>query len=173
MPAVSKRRKLTKPERDFAEHYLVHGSALEAQRHAYPSSKATDTTRSRRAHEILNRSRVAAYLAGMRKKSTSKAVMTRQRALELLTEIGEGRVPTYLTPDGEIDEAKVAAGGADVEEFTKAVTHTDRSTTTRTKVKVRNPVQAIERLAKMQGWDKPDQLQVEGVTFNLQMGDDE
>ena len=37
-------------------------------------------------------------------------------------------------------------------------------------IKLRDPIRAIERLAKMLGWDAPDKLEVAGVTFNLNLG---
>ena len=41
------------------------------------------------------------------------------------------------------------------------------------KLKIRDPIRAIERIAHMCGWDKQGPLVSEGVSIYLHMGDDE
>lgn len=109
---------MTERQRIFAREYVACGVGSEAYRRAYPRSKAwTALSVEKRASRVL--AHVLPLVAELRAKATSAKVMTKQRALEMVT---------TLADTSDADPRVVLA--------------------------------AVERLAKMQGWDKPQQVEV-------------
>jgi len=94
--------------------------------------------------------------------------MSREEALEIAANIARGKLSDYLDKDGHIDPAKVVACGPDLDEYTE---DTVGAMAVRRKVKLGNRLAAIDRTAKMCGWDKQAVLSGEGITITLNMGE--
>ena len=160
---------LTAKQQAAADHFIVHGDVGAAYRSAYSTGRMKDTTIAARATEVFKHPKVVAYVDAAKKAATSKAVMTRQEALEILSEIGRGKLSDFINENGEIDKEAVSKAGYSLEEFSIAAgKYGDNK-----KVKVRNPIQAIERLSKMLGWDKQAELDIGGVTFHINLKGEE
>jgi len=107
-------------------------------------------------------------VAELREEAARACALTREQALDILARIARGEVARYLDEHGRVDPRAVkATGGPDVE----AVEQYDGPESQTRKVKIRSPVQAIERLARMCGWDKQGPLDGQGITINLNIGE--
>ena len=159
------RAKLTIKEQAAADHFIVHGNKAGAYRASYSTTNMKPSTIERRSLEVFSRPQVQAYVDAAKKAATSKAVLTRQEALEILSDIARGKLADFFTEDGVIDLTAIAASGYSLEEFSVAVGKFGDTT----KIKVRNPIQAIERLSKMLGWDQAQKIELEGCTFDINL----
>ena len=156
-----KKRTLSKKQENFCLAMLTAKSAREAYMSSY---NCTPRDASANASRLLAQPHIAARLQELRDRAATEQVMKRREGLVVLSEIGRSRLTDYLNPDGSIDIQKAATGGPEIEELQQIVTARGRHV----KLKIRDPVKAIERLAKLSGWDK--QTVPEGVTFNLHLG---
>ncbi|MDA3872406.1 MAG: terminase small subunit [Kiritimatiellae bacterium] len=154
---------LTGKEKIAADHYVAHGNKSDAYRAGYATAKMKALTVNRRAVEIFARPHVKAYVETLQAQAQTAAILTRQRALEILTDIAEGRISEFIQENGEIDTAAVSRSGHTIESFRQAVTE---GGTTRS-IKVRDPITAIDRIAKLEGWDKQQDDGDKGVNFTF------
>ncbi len=166
---MSKRRnaggkKLTQKQEAFCLAYLETGNASEAYRRSYNAERMSPPTIWRKACELMSNGKVKARIAELTAKATTAAVMTRQEALERLSTVartdladlvefseytlgedGEGKPiiqAAWRVKDSVMqDRAKLAA----IAELTAGRDGI--------RVKTHNPIQAIQQLAKMQGWE--------------------
>lgn len=144
--------------------YLKTGNASEAYRQAYDASNMKPESVNRKAKDVLDNVKITSRLAELNEKAVTDAVMTRQEALERLTnfartdlsglvefgtfEVGhDGRGNPVIQSVWKIkdsvlqDPAKMAA----IAELTAGRDGI--------KIKTHSPLQAIQQLAKMQGWE--------------------
>lgn len=158
---------LTPKQESFCLAYLETGNASEAYRLAYAAGKMKPETINRTAKELLDNPKIAARLEELTKAATSKAVMTRQRALERLSLIAETSITDILEfdqqeldgPDGPVRETiwrmKDSAEIPDIAAATiKSVTMTKFGP----KIEMYDRLSAIQQLAKMQGWESAQKL---------------
>jgi len=138
----------------------------EAYAYAYDCSKMKRNVICQRAWELFQLPHVAAYAKKLRDEVMSKSCLSRREALEILASIARGKLAAYLEKNGDINSSKLVESGADLEEV--AIAHSRYGTSR--KVRIRNPIQAIERIAKMCGWDKQGTLELDGVSINLNLG---
>ena len=138
----------------------------EAYAYAYDCSKMKRNVICQRAWELFQLPHVAAYAKKLRDEVMSKSCLSRREALEILASIARGTLAAYLEKNGDINSSKLVESGADLEEV--AIAHTKYGINR--KIKARNPIQAIERIAKMCGWDKQGTLELDGVSINLNLG---
>lgn len=156
--------KLTPKQEKFCLVYLKTGNASEAYRQAYDASNMKPESVNRKAKDVLDNVKITSRLAELNEKAVTDAVMTRQEALERLTnfartdlsglvefgtfEVGhDGRGNPVIQSVWKIkdsvlqDPAKMAA----IAELTAGRDGI--------KIKTHSPLQAIQQLAKMQGWE--------------------
>lgn len=100
------RMNMTPKQIAFCQAYLETGDASEAWRRSYDASKSNKNSVNRRGHEMLQHSKVIAYLAEER-----AHIMARHRIT----------VDDLLS---ELEEARTAALGADTVQSSAAVTAT-------------------------------------------------
>ena len=154
---------LTPKQENFCLKYLKYGNASEAYRQSYNASRMTDKQIWEEASKLLKHHKVSQRLEELNSKAVSNAVMTRQEALERLSgfartdlaDLVEFGSYEIISADGETaiqstwrikdsiaqDPAKMAA----ISELA--------ATKDGIKIKTHSPLQAIQQLAKMQGWD--------------------
>lgn len=82
-----------------------------------------------------------------------------------MSDIACGKLSDFLDDKGEVDPAKIANAGYSLEAYDYISGDRD----SQCKVKIRNPIQAIERLSKLLGWDEPEKVDHGGVIFNLNL----
>lgn len=158
---------LTPKQESFCLAYLETGNASEAYRRSYRADKMKPESINRTAKALLDNVKIAARLEELTKAATSKAVMTRQRALERLSLIAETSITDILEfdqqeldgPDGPVRETiwrmKDSAEIPDIAAATiKSVTMTKFGP----KIEMYDRLSAIQQLAKMQGWESAQKL---------------
>lgn len=180
---------LTPKQERFCLAYLETGNASEAYRRAYSAENMKPESIAVAASRVLSNAKVALRLAELRGRSESAAVMGRQEALERLSmvartsladlvefgsyELGEdenGRPivqAAWRIKDSALQDPKQLAAIAELSASKDGI-----------KIKTHSPLQAIQQLAKMQGWDRPDldldmeakRLAVEKLRKELQGG---
>lgn len=163
---------LTQKQEAFCLAYIETGNASEAYRRAYNAANMKPETVNRKAKELLDNGKIAARLKELNEKAVSAAVMTRQEALERLSrfaridladlvEFGEHELgdedgrpviqATWRIKDSAMqDPAKMAA----IAELTAGRDGI--------KIKTHSPLQAIQQLAKMQGWESATKHELTG-----------
>jgi len=159
---------LTPRQAAAVRHFLTHGCMTAAYRHAYSTANMKPATVNRRAIDLFQKPAVAARVEQLRAQTEERAALSRHEALGILAEIARGTVAHFLDADGSLDISKVVSSGSEVQEFTE---DTIGTATVRRRVKLASPLQAIERTAKMCGWDKQAALGDGQIVINLNMGD--
>ena len=159
-------KKLTIKQQKAAKKFLECGNMTEAYEYAYDCSRCTRKSIGQRGWELMHLPHVAAYVKKLRDQAMSKSCLSRREALEILASIARGKLAAYLKKNGDINALKLVESGADLEEV--AVAHTKYGINR--KIKARNPIQAIERIAKLCGWDKQGTLELDGISINLNLG---
>lgn len=154
---------LTPKQEAFCLSYLKTGNASEAYRQAYSAENMKPESVNRKAKDVLDNVKIRARLEELNAGAVSDAVMTRREALERLSsfartdladlvefgsyEIGEQDGQRIIQASWKIkdsvlqDPAKMAA----IAELA--------ATKDGIKIKTHSPLQAIQQLAKMQGWE--------------------
>ena len=159
---------LTPKQAKAVAHFVEHGDMSAAYRHAYNAERMKLATINRNAFDLFQVPPVAARVQALREDMAQASKLTREEALEILAKIARANLTDYLDASGEIDPKKLPLGGPDLEQI--AITESEMGVAR--KLKVRNPIQAIERIARMCGWDKQLGLDSDGITINLNLGDD-
>lgn len=138
----------------FVEEFLRDFNAKRAAiRAGWSESWATQY-----AARLLKRRKVQAMLAETRAAAQSKAVLSLQEAMEILTAIARANLKDYLTQHGDIDMANLRdKAGPALAELVKNYKEG------KVALKLRDPIAAIERIAKLMGWDKPQEVNLRGA----------
>jgi hypothetical protein len=87
---TERKRNLTPKQERFALEYFKTGNASEAYRIAYDSENMAPETINRKALEVLENGMIAARVEHLRAKAETKAILSRDRAMEILANIAEG-----------------------------------------------------------------------------------
>lgn len=98
--------------------------------------------------------------------ATSASIMEYAEACELLTSMARGHVGHYMGAEGEIDHAAILQHHPAAVQAVDTATALDEdgNRTRITKLRLCDRVRALERLAKLRGWDQPARVQTEDVT---------
>jgi phage terminase small subunit len=86
---MAAKRHLTPKQERFALEYFKTGNASEAYRIAYDCQKMKPESINRKALVELDKGMIRARVEQLRNKAETKAVLTKERALEILAEIAE------------------------------------------------------------------------------------
>lgn len=165
---------LTAKQEAFCIAYLDTGNATEAYRRAYNSEKMKATSMSANAGKLMADTRIALRIEQLKTMARTKAVMTRQEALERLSRIGRTSLADLIewrTADlGEDDDGNavrqtgwhikdsVAQDPQKMELIAELSTGRDG-----VKIKTHSQLQAIQQLAKMEGWESAAKHEVTGA----------
>lgn len=158
---------LTPKQEAFCLAYLETGNASEAYRRAYSAANMKPATIAVKASELLANGKITVRLKELNASAVSSAVMTRQEAMERLStfartdladlvefgsyELGEDDSgnpiiqAAWKIRDSVLQDPKQLAAIAELSATRDGI-----------KIKTHSPLQAIQQLAKMQGWDRPD-----------------
>ncbi len=165
--------KLTPKQERFCLEYLKCGNASEAYRLAYNTEKMKPESVNRKAKELIDNGKIAARLAELNSKAVTDAVMTRQEALERLSrfartdladlvefgsyEMGEDETgrpiiqAAWKIRDSVLQDPEKLAAIAELAATKDGI-----------KIKTHSPLQAIQQLAKMQGWESAQKHELSG-----------
>lgn len=163
---------LTQKQEAFCIAYLKTGNASDAYRQAYNAENMSITCVRVKACELMNNPKISARLQELNSWAVTDAVMTRQEALERLSnfartdladlvefgsyEIGEqdGQPiiqAAWKIKDSALQDPQKMAVISELEVTKKGI-----------KIKTHSPLQAIQQLAKMQGWDSASKHELSG-----------
>lgn len=163
---------LTAKQEAFALAYLQTGNASEAYRRAYNAENMKPETVNKRACELMANGAITGRLAELNAAAVSAAVMTRQEALERLsvfarTDLADlvefGSYELGQDDSGQpIVQASWHIRDSVLQDPKKLAAISELSATKDgIKIKTHSPLQAIQQLAKLQGWDVHE-LDLEG-----------
>lgn len=156
--------KLTQRQEAFCIAYLKTGNASEAYRQAYSTKNMKPGSINVNASKLLANTKVALRLKELNSKAVTAAVMTRQEALERLSGIARTDLADLLefgTHElGSDDDGnpiiqttwKVKDSAMQDPEKLSAIAELT-SGRDGIKIKTHSPLQAMQQLAKMQGWE--------------------
>lgn len=155
---------------DCGRYYLAYQRAKQGM-DEYVTKESAQSA----ASGIFNNPNVKEFIEEMNKSVISNAIMCKTEALELLSEIGRARM-------SDVADFKTVVIGRDEEtgeEIKQAVwTFKDSDATAEAskssiaeltsskdglKIKLHNPLHAIQQLAKIQGWEAPKVIEQTGV----------
>jgi phage terminase small subunit len=165
---------LTPKQEAFCLAYLETGNASEAYRRAYSAQNMKPESVAVAASRALSNAKVALRVSELRERSQTAAVMSRQEALERLTRIGRTSLSDLIdwrTVDLGADEngspiqqtAWALKDSVAQDPGSLALISELSATKDGFKIKTHSQVQAIQQLAKMQGWD------VQGLETDLEL----
>ena len=169
------RVRLTAKQERFCLAYLKTGNASEAYRLAYEPKKMTDKSVNEKASQMLAMVKIRSRLDELNSKAVTDAVMTRQEALERLSKFARADLTdlvefgTYEV--GEVDGQPVIQSTWKIRDSvlqdpeSLAPISELNASKDGIKIKTHSPLQALQQLAKMQGWEsaqKHDHISSDG-----------
>ena len=155
---------LTHRQQDAIAHYLAHGNASAAYASAYSTDTLSRTELGQVSSRFFRQPHILAAINEARAAAAKPLHMQRDEALSILAQIARGQVADYLDDDGRVDpRALKALGGPAVESLEQESTKGRQ----RAVLKLRDPIRAIERIARLMGWDEPERHAVGQVTVTL------
>ena len=165
--------KLTQKQEMFCVEYIATGNASESYRRAYQPKRMTNKSINEKASQMLAMVKIRSRIEGLNSKAVSAAVMTRQEALERLSgiartdladlvefgthELGEDTdgkpviQATWHIKDSALQDPEKLAAIAELTAGRDGI-----------KIKTHSPLQAIQQLAKMQGWESATKHEISG-----------
>lgn len=157
------RARLTAKQERFCLAYLKTGNASEAYRQAYSASRMKPETVSRNAKALLDNNKIATRLEELNQSAVTDAVMSRQEALERLSQFARTDLTDLVEfgayEVGEVDGQPVIQSTWKIRDSVlqdpnalSAIAELNASKDG-IKIKTHSPLQALQQLAKMQGWE--------------------
>lgn len=154
---------LTPKQEAFSLTYLRTGNASAAYRQAYDAENMKPETVNRKAKELLDNGKIAARLRELNAAAVSDAVMTREEAMERLSRYARTDLADLVEfgtyelgeADGQpIIQASWRFKDSVLQDPEKLAAISELSATKDgIRIKTHSPLQAIQQLARMQGWE--------------------
>src|SRR5690606_12279264 len=92
--------KLTVKQKNFCNYYIETGNASEAYRRAYSCSNMKDETVNNKAYQLLKRGEITARVKQLQAALQKRSDITKDEAVQELTNIVRFRVTDVLTAKG-------------------------------------------------------------------------
>lgn len=169
--------KLTAKQEAFCLAYLKTGNASEAYRLSYDAQGMKPETINKRASELLSHGDIAGRLKELNESAVSDAVMTRQEALERLSAFARTDLADLVEfgqyEIGEVDGQPVIQAAWKIKDSvlqdSKKMAAISELAATKDgiKIKTHSPLQAIQQLSKMQGWESATRHEINIVSGDL------
>lgn len=157
---------LTPQQTAAIDHYLAHGNQVLAYQHAYKKAAATGSSLRVQACNLFRLPHVQAAIRRLREEQRERSplLLDRAEALDILSQIARGQVSNYLDDEGRVDpKALKALGGPEVESIEQETTKGRQKALLR----LRDPIRAIERISKLEGWEEQERHGVGQVTISI------
>ena len=155
---------LTDKQAAFVREYVQDFNGTQA---AIRAGYAPDSAR-QQASKNLSKPDIQEAITQFRAEADSAAVATLQECLEALTEIIRASLPHTMDDQGRVILERLRDYPRALQEITTRVDIGEDTAATITKYKLRDPIAAIERLAKLMGWDAPEKREItEAGPFRL------
>ena len=142
------------------------GNGAKAYRQAY-DTKAQDASASNSVRLLAEFPTVQERVRYLRAQNFKVIEMDREEILQILGEIARGKLQTFVSKDGTITihgkENERAIEALEVTEYL------DGETPKRVrKIKLRSPVEAIDKICKIVGLDSPQKIELTGSVLVIQ-----
>lgn len=146
----------------FVREYVIDWNATAAALRAGYSAR---TARSQ-GQRLLTGVDIQNEVSRHREAVEGAALLSYEESLRILSAMARGNVGDYLDADGHIDMERLKRHCPEAVQSieTRSTTDDDGTTTVVTKFRLCDRVRALERLAKLRGWDQPSKVQTEDVT---------
>lgn len=166
--------KLTPKQEKFCLAYLETGNASEAYRQSYDAKNMKPESINRKAKDLIDDVKIAARMKELTAAATSSAVMTRQEAMERLSSFARTDLAD-LVEFGEFEIGQNEDGDPIIQSSWRIKPETLRdpkkmaaiaelnASKDGIKIKTHSPLQAIQQLAKMQGWEAAQKFEHAGA----------
>ena len=135
--------KLNEKQTRFCAEYLRDFNATQAAIRAGYSKRSAYSI----GWDLLKKPEIQTELTRHREAALAEGAMQFDEACGVLSQIARGRVADYLSEDGRIDPDRIRGTNPAAVQYVKSAEN-------HAEIRLRDPVQAIERLAKLLGWDK-------------------
>ncbi len=137
---------LSKRQKAFADFYLDGLERNVAAGVAYVRAGYSNNGAAEGASRLLKNDKVADYIAAEQERLSERSRVKKWQVLEFLSDV-------ITTPVGDVDENSALAQEVTRDEIGEE--------TVRTKIKMVGKIEAIDRLARMLGWNEPEKHEVE------------
>ena len=150
---------ITPKQLKFACNIISGMENSESYLDAYPSSKKWNkNSLAVAAARLRKKPVVSAYIKEAQDEARERAIISRQRAMEILSEQAEGTVGELLRDDGSIDIDKVRKAGSTIKSIQRTVTTTSTekgdTKSVSEKITLNGQREAVDSMAKMENWNK-------------------
>ena len=164
--------KLTQLQQRVATNVLAGMSQRQAY-YAAGGSASNDVSADSTVYELLSNPQVVSFMSSMKEAAVSSAVMSRQEALEKLSNLARTDLKDLvefgsyeLGSDGEgnpIVQAAWKIKDSVLQDPNKMAAISELTSGKEgIKIKTHSPITAIQQLAKMQGWESANKLELAG-----------
>lgn len=146
----------------FVREYIVDFNGCAAAIRAGYSRRTVGV----QAHALLKLPKIQTAIKQHTDAATTANIMEYAEACELLTSMARGHIGHYVGAEGEIDPQAILTHHPQAVQAldTSTALDSDGNATRITKLRLCDRVRALERLAKLRGWDQPAKVQTEDVT---------
>lgn len=149
--------KLTPRQEKFCLYYHQLDNASEAYRRSYSSDNMKEATVNNKAYELLQRGDIRARLKQLQDKLQKRSDIKKEEAVSSLTKILRASVLDVVSI---VEGFVVVKNTSDIPEDLKPCISSIRETKFGIEVNFYDKIQAIDRLAKLLGWDAPTKSEV-------------
>jgi phage terminase small subunit len=149
-------KRLTHKQRAFVTEYIQDCNATQAAIRAGYSARTAAALGCR----LLSDPRIAAEVESLREEAATLAVATLAECCQRLTQIVRANVSDFLSPTGDL----ATDGGGNPAALQEATREEFADGRVRVRVKLRDPIAAMARLAAFLGMDQPKQLDLDVKT---------
>jgi phage terminase small subunit len=147
---------LTVKQEKFVQKYLECGNASEAYRNAYATKGMTAKTINEEASRTLADRKVAARLAELQAKVDKRAELNLAEVANMLSDVVMADITDYVEPNGSIRVDAIKRMPIEKRRLIESI----EATRNGVKISLVGKMSAIERLAKLRGWDAPAQSEI-------------
>jgi hypothetical protein len=150
----TKKVSLNPKQEKFLAGILAGLTQRKAYIEAYPNSKTwKDNAIDVKASQLFSNDKIKLRYHELLQSVTKKSILQREEVLEILSSVVRGNIADYLKEDGTLDVPKIRENKPLLSEIT-----TSRGGL---KAKFADPLVAIEKIAKLLGWNEPEKIQHE------------
>lgn len=148
--------KLTLKQEAFCNYYIETGNASEAYRRAFCCQRMRSSTINRMAFDLLNNRKITARINELQKELQRRSDITKDETVSILTNIARANIVDALEVKGGDNYRTFLVKDLSTlpVEFQLAISSV-KSTEKGFEVKMYSKIDAIDKLAKMHGWDTP------------------
>lgn len=153
-------KKLTLKQNNFCNYYIETGNASGAYRRAYFCDRMKDSTINRKAYGLLQQGHIRAMLDQLQSELQQRSNITKDNAIEELSNIVRSRITDVLDVKGDTIIVKRLS---DLPDNIISCIASVKNVRDGIEIKLYDRITAIDRLSKMLGWESKKEIDVQGT----------